>query len=367
MTLKIKEINSYSEFIDSKEAWQDLLSRCDHSVFSTWDWLTVWWKHFGKNKRLLILKAEDNERILGIAPLMYSVLNVYGFRTAKIEFIGTPHSDYTDFILAEKHEECLKLFLDYVQDFFLEKWESLELNDIPETSSTKHFLSTQKNRLQIVSSRVLHECLYIPLPKSYDELYNQLHYKFRQNLRRSMRNLEKEHKVQLTDYSATNLLDNGMENLFVLHQKRWRTRGETGAFANPKIRLFNIDIAQTFAKRGWLSLSSLDVDGIAVASSYGFKYNSKFYYYLHGVDPAYNKYGVGNLMVSFLLKKSIEEELTEFDFLRGDESYKYRWTTSSRKNTNLILTKRTFLAGAKNQFLRRYSFQVKKLKKFIQI
>jgi CelD/BcsL family acetyltransferase involved in cellulose biosynthesis len=362
MTIKIREIESYNEFIDLKELWQNLLLKSDHTVFSTWEWLTVWWKHFGKDKKLLLLLAEENEKPLGIAPLMYSVSNVFGFRTAKIEFIGTPNSDYNNFILTERTGQCITLFLDYINEVFQEKWESIELNDVPETSPTAHFLQKREGHLQTVSSRVLHECLYIQLPKSYDYLYSQLHYKFRQNLRRSMHNLEQQHKVELTDFSTTQRSVDGMEKLFELHQKRWKATGEPGAFADPKIRQFNLDVAQTFAQQGWLSLSSLDVDDIPVASSYGFKYNSKFYYYLHGVDPVYHRYSVGNLMVSSLLKKCIEDQLKEFDFLRGAESYKYRWTTSSRKNYNFIITKRKVIARAKNRFLRTYSFQVKKLK-----
>ena len=367
MTIKIREINSYREFISAKESWQNLLLTSDHTVFSTWEWLTVWWKHFGKDKQLLILVAENDEKILGIAPLMYSISNVFGFRTAKVAFIGTPNSDYNDFIVKERPGECITLFLDHIHDSFQKKWESIELNDVPETSPTAHFLQKREGHLQTISSRVLHECLYIHLPKSYDELYSQLRYKFRQNLRRSMHNLAKGHKVEFADFSATKEVATGMEKLFDLHQKRWNATGEPGAFADPKIQQFNLDVAQTLAARGWLSLNSLNVDGIPVASAYGFKYNSKFYYYLHGVDPAYYRYSVGNLLVSSLLKKCFEEQLTEFDFLRGDELYKYRWTTKSRKNFNFIITKRKFIAKAKNQFLRRYSFQAKKLKSYIKI
>jgi CelD/BcsL family acetyltransferase involved in cellulose biosynthesis len=362
ISLKIREINSFDDFLGLREDWNTFLSRCDHTVFSTWEWLTTWWRHFGDGRKLVLLIAEENGKIFGIAPLMYSVKKIFGLRTAKIEFIGTRHSDYNDFIIAGNKEECLHLFLDYLRSGFKGKWDSIELNDIPETSATQTSLSQAGGGLQTVYSRVIHECLYLPLPQSYENLYNQLSYKFRQNLRRCDKNLLAEHKVKFVDYSNLEQHQKGMASLFDLNQKRWQTKSQPGAFADPKICDFTLDIAQTFLSKGWLRLNSLSVDGIPVAVSYGFNYGSKFNYYLHGVDPNYQRYSVGNLLVVKLLKQSIEEGLTEFDFLRGDESYKYRWTSLTRKNYNLMLTKKGVIPRFQNRFNRAYSFQATKLK-----
>src|SRR5208337_586075 len=119
---RIVEVNRYTDFLALEKTWQDMLHRCHNSaIFSTWEWLTAWWKHFGNDKRLVLLLAEENDKIVGIAPLMYSIHKMFGLRMGKIEFIGTPDSDYADFILAEKSEECIKLFIEYVNNL-TEKW-----------------------------------------------------------------------------------------------------------------------------------------------------------------------------------------------------------------------------------------------------
>jgi hypothetical protein len=81
----------------------------------------------GENKRLLILIAEENNRLLGITPLTYSVDSMFGVRQGKIEFIGTDSvntameekragfANYADFIIEPGHEKCLHLFLDYLE------------------------------------------------------------------------------------------------------------------------------------------------------------------------------------------------------------------------------------------------------------
>lgn len=78
--------------------------------------------------------------ILGIAPLMYSVDRMFGLRIGKIKFIGTHDSDYDDFILSEKSEECMELFVNHLNNI-PEKWGYMELTDIPENAKCIPVLS----------------------------------------------------------------------------------------------------------------------------------------------------------------------------------------------------------------------------------
>ncbi|MEM2970472.1 MAG: cellulose biosynthesis protein, partial [Candidatus Bathyarchaeia archaeon] len=68
---KIVEIDNYDDFLALEEDWNNILDKCDHTIFSTWYWLSNWWKHFGNGKKLLLLLAQENNEIEGIAPLMY--------------------------------------------------------------------------------------------------------------------------------------------------------------------------------------------------------------------------------------------------------------------------------------------------------
>ena len=86
--MKIIEINHFKDFISLKNTWDMLLEHSSNEVFSTWEWLSTWWKYFGNNKKLLILLAKENDRIVGIAPLMYSIDRVFGVNQSIIEFIG---------------------------------------------------------------------------------------------------------------------------------------------------------------------------------------------------------------------------------------------------------------------------------------
>jgi CelD/BcsL family acetyltransferase involved in cellulose biosynthesis len=315
------------------------LERSEHSVFSTWEWLSTWWKHFGKNKQLLILVAEENNKIVGIAPLMYSVYSMLGFRQGKIEFIGKSHSDYSDFILTDKHQSCMNLFFDHLSNLS-ENWLSLELTDIPENGKSKSYLLKMAN-----SVRFLYKCPYTLLPKSYDSLLKGLRRKHRKELGRNLRRLEKDcFNVDFVNYSGKNFAE-GMNKLFYLHQKRWEQRGLSGVFADQSARGFNLDIARLFSKEGWLGLYSLEISSEPVAMLYGFKYKSKYYAYISGMDPSYCKYGVGNLLFLQVINNCIKDNLMVFDFMRGAEAYKYRWNTDAKWNIEIIIPRKRILTN----------------------
>jgi CelD/BcsL family acetyltransferase involved in cellulose biosynthesis len=123
-----------------------------------------------------------------------------------------------------------------------------------------------------------------------------------------------------------------MQLLFKFHQKRWRSKGLPGAFADARFRNFHLDIAKTFALKGQLGLFLLKLSGKPIAAIYGFKDQTKFYQYLSGFDPDYSKYSVGNQLTAYVMEKCIDDGLLEFDFMRGGEAYKDRWKTLSRWN-----------------------------------
>ena len=81
--MRIFEIGDYPGFLSLKESWTEALQKCDHTVFSTWEWLSIMWKYFGKDRKLMILLAEENGKIIGIAPLMYLVDKMFGLRRGK--------------------------------------------------------------------------------------------------------------------------------------------------------------------------------------------------------------------------------------------------------------------------------------------
>jgi CelD/BcsL family acetyltransferase involved in cellulose biosynthesis len=337
--LKVVEFN---EFQSLKDRWNESLSESlDNNIFSTWEWLSIWWKHFGEEKKLVILLVEDKNEILAIAPFVLSRCSLFGFGgLKKISFVGSPDSDYNSFILKERNIKLLESILDYLNNHI--EWDYLELEDISEISASMDLLRRipLKKPYKHWEERQSTLCPFLTLPNSMDVFMKGLSKNMRQNLRRYSRKLEGEYRVEFKNYDEIGSVEEAMETFFQLHQKRWESRGDLGAFNKPLVRNFHIDIAKCFAEKGWLRLYFLTVNDKPISTYYSFEYNQKVYYYLGGWDPEYSRYMIGSLFMMYDIGKCIQRGLKEYDLMRGIEPYKTRWTTKARKNITVSFVRK---------------------------
>ena len=330
--MRILKVEDYSAFLDLKDKWHGLLPQCDNTIFSTWEWISTWWRHFGEGRKLRVLVAQENDEILGIAPLMLSRYNFRNLGTFhKIEFIGNWDSDYNDFILVRKNANCIKLFLNCLIEF--SDWDSLELRDINEESSSVNALlamhSSQTPKLEVDVSNL---CPYIILPTSMDIFVSGLGSNTRKNLRRYMRKLCLKHKVAFKTHHDFGSTREAMETFFRLHQKRWESLGQPGAFVDQASRDFHVEIAEIFDKRNWLALHFLTANDEPVAAAYTFDYNLKKYARLTGFDPDFSRFRVGNLLKMHIIEECIKKGFIEYNLSRGIGFGKEYWSTGVRKN-----------------------------------
>jgi hypothetical protein len=82
--------------------------------------------------------------------------------------------------------------------------------------------------------------------------------------------------------------------------------------------------------RDLVHVSSLSAGGRVVAVHLGASHEGCLYYWLPSYDPEVGKLSPGRVMMESLLRASFERGDQEFDFLIGDEAYKWRYATHAR-------------------------------------
>lgn len=65
--------------------------------------------------------------------------------------------------------------------------------------------------------------------------------------------------------------------------------------------------------------------GKLIAVIYGFRGCSRVYSYLSGFDTEFAQKSVGAISIGYAVKRSIESGYKAYDFLQGQEPYKYTW------------------------------------------
>ncbi len=337
--MKVTEVR---DFESVRGVWDQILAqnRFGNNVFLTVDWLSTWWKHFGGSRKLFLLKVEEDDQILGIAPLMLTKYKMPAFGSIrKIEFLGTRNSDYNNFIISRKERESVRCITEYLSE--TEDWDWIELKEIPENINyTKQLFADPSLKLEF-KERVCNLCPYVLLPKKYETLAKTFSRNLRQNLNRYSRKISENHNVALKRFDEAGFSTREAMNIFIkLHEMKWNSEGKPGAFTDDAFRNFHMDIAESFAEKGWLGLYFLMVNDEPVAAQYTFEYYRNMYYYLAGFDPKYSEFSVGNLLIMFLLRKCIEKGFTEYDMTRGDEAYKMQWTNKCRRNFEVRLVRK---------------------------
>jgi CelD/BcsL family acetyltransferase involved in cellulose biosynthesis len=336
--VKIGEL-SFEDFLDSKDLWEDALRRSlDNHIFQTWEWLSTWWRHYGDKRRSFLIVVTEGKKILAAAPLMYTTYNLLGLRIRKMECLADPAADYHTFLLTKERPECVRLIMNYAEREAAD-WDFIELSEIPQNSETARLLAFLGPKFNF-KWRVQNRCPYVTLPIKFEDYFQRLGFNLRRNLRKYERRAQKDYKVDFRICSDKEEIKRDMETFFVLHQKRWQSKGQTGAFSDRKFRDFHLDIAACFAERGWLALNFVTLNEAPATAGYAFVYGRKLYSYLSGFDPQFSKYRIGSLRLMYLIRHCIINGLTEYDFMRGDEPYKEQWNTSIRNNFEFWVTRR---------------------------
>lgn len=340
MGLALRLVDTSEGFYELRGLWSELLDRCQSkNVFLTWEWMYTWWEIYGKGKRLLILIAEQDGEVVGIAPLCIASQPLSRFLTSRqLRFLGAEAvcPDLVDFIIAEREEEVRSAFLENIVGRFRTEWDVGLLEDISGSSPTVemilHKLSGQLLPCRVEPGR---SCPYLPLPRSWDEMLMSLSSQFRKNIRKARKRLDAGGRVSFSRIVDESAVEPALQQLIELHQKRWREKGLPGAFAAPQFVEFHCRISRRFFERGWLYLTLLKLDGRVIAARYGFIYHGVNYAYQGGFDPEWAEHQVGLVIQSYCIEDEIRQQLVEHNFLRGSNSAKLRWTSLTRNSVTV--------------------------------
>ena len=329
--------------------WQTLASVCaTAAIFQTWEWNAAWWKHFGRyGRRLRLVTFRDAEgTLVGLAPLMTSFW--YATPLRRLSFLGTGTSDYLDVLAAPGWEqevaESLYTYLETTGG-----WQIADFQQLRVGSFLREQFPPATNCLTVLDT-LGEACPYLPLPSDWDALLRGLGKKTRANVGYYDRALTKVYDVEAGPVTDEADLDHEMARLFELHARRWNQRWLPGVFAGKRVQAFHRDAARRLLRQNWLRLFYLRLDGVTQASLYCFGYGNRFCYYQGGFEPTLARLSLGTVLTARAMQAAVAENREVFDFLRGDEPYKAKWTAHSHRNLRRIITRPgIFISGLARQ------------------
>ncbi len=313
------------------------------NVFLTWEWLHAWWNHFGGESKLHVLVVRDpDRRVIGLGPFCVERSGrVWPLRV--LRFLGSRRvgSDYLDLLAARGAERqvCEAIFHALLHDH---SWDIAELSDLLDDSITFRYFLEEARRAKCAFGIATGEyCPYLPLASTLEAYFDSLGRSKRSRLKRAKKAVE---GIGCTYRMADRpeQLRSALDELFELHAKRWAARGLTGNLADPAVQAFHHEVARELGPEGLMRIYTMDCRGKAIACDYVLERGNTVYFYQTGFDPdpVMEQYHPGYTLLASCLEDSVTRGAREFDFLRGREEYKARWTSEARETRTLTLVPR---------------------------
>ena len=310
MTVSVRQ----EDFDSIWDRWEKILPMSTtNTVFVTPWWHKTWWDNFGEGNDPLILSVSAESGLLGVAPLMTD-------GNGTLTFLGDKDlSDYFDFVVRRDSED--RFYPTVVERLSALEWTSLDLPSLPSGSPTLQYIpDLAAKKGWDVSIEEEETTPKAELPATWDEFLLGLRKKDRHELRRKIRRLDRESENR--QYAAANgdSLDGSMREFFTLLKA---SREDKNEFLTPDRERFFLDMAHELASRDQFRLYFLEVDGEKVAACICFDYGGDFLLYNSGYEPGYSRLSVGLINKALSIQTAIEENRKVFNFLKGNERYKY--------------------------------------------
>ena len=300
--------------------WHDLLiSDPDRHIFGTPLWNKLWWEEFGADKDLFLLTMKRAGAVAAVVPLYRKI---EGDRQI-LRFIGG--IDLTDYLgpicSLEDRDDVAHALVDWLLATDV-AWDEFDAHNMPVPFGFAEFLVAMADERDVPFTVDQEEtAAVLALPANWESYLESLDAKQRRELKRKRRRFEREMPDARFRTATADTLEADLRTFVEMHRG---AEGHKGHFMKPEIATFFERIARSFIEVGWLRLDLLEVGHRAVASTFSFQTTRSFYLYNSAYEPDAARLSPGLVLVSELVKSSIEQGLRHFDFLRGPERYKYQ-------------------------------------------
>lgn len=330
----------HTNFDIPAEAWNGLLSQgVTHAPFLRHEYLSTWWQTRGggewpQDAQLCLVSAERDGQLVGIAPLFFARETLWLLGSIEI-------SDYLDLIVRPAD---LNVFLGELLDWLHSAesalpfaWTTLEWVNLPEGSATLPALKAESaKRGWDYAETVYAPSPSIPLPGDFEQYLAGIDKKQRHEIRRKMRRAEESGRnIRWYIVQDEAALDAEMDGFLHLMAQD----PEKAAFLTDVMRSQMKASVHAAFQAGWLQLVFFEVDGEKACGYLNFDYDNKIWVYNSGLDRRFMELSPGWVLLGYLLQWANENKRSEFDFMRGNEDYKYKFGGLDRHVMRVKITK----------------------------
>lgn len=298
-------------------AWDALVAASRlRSPFLFWTWQSEWVRAFADGRRLEIRCVEDG------AGNLVALLPLYESTPGTMQLVGGADvSDYLDLVAVQGREE--EAWMALLQSRAAERVE-WAMHAVPASSATVTALPQLAAACGLTAwATVEDRCPILALPPAWETYLASLSGKHRHELLRKMRRLERDAPdARVSSASAPAEIEARLGEFLDLHR---RSRTGKARFMDGRMEGFFRRVLTAFAERGAARLWFLDAASGPIAGFVTLEWDGTVGLYNSGFDPDRASLSPGVVLLAQVIRDAIARGRRTFDFLRGEERYKYEF------------------------------------------
>jgi|HubBroStandDraft_6_1064221.scaffolds.fasta_scaffold135778_2 CelD/BcsL family acetyltransferase involved in cellulose biosynthesis len=340
--MRVEAVTRRADLAALTTRWDELAHNDPRDgFFRTSVWYRAWIEHVRPDAEPFVLVVREDQRIVGLAPLCRLPYRDLGFRLSAIAWAGREvvSGDFLDFISErDARPEIISAILTFLYEQ-RSQWGLLVMGELVKDGASLAAVENLGERsgapMRRQEPRI---CPYIAMPATFDEYLNSLSSSMRYHVRRRMRDIEKK-GARLEVHSDPLEITSHLDSLIQLHLARWRRDNLPGTFGRAGFAGFLRQVCSNPPSGSSCRLYRLTHDGVPFAALLMFYFGESALYYQAGWDPdsPLVSHSPGVVVMAHSIRDAINSGCRYYEFLRGDEAYKLRWTKTYRETTTLLL------------------------------
>ncbi len=310
------------------------------SFFMSWRWIADWLAE--RQTVWLVLAAKPtaaDDRYVAFLPLRMRVHfdKARGFFN-ELYLAGSGYSDHAGVLTDPAFETAaVAAFTDHLRKKL--SWARLTMSNLWMSERRRRlFLSAFDERrfahkdidyLDKITNTDVSVCPYIALPSNWDAYLATLSANNRQKIRRWLRKVDAPEVYDITVADADTYARD-IDTLLRLWKAKWAHR--KGARTEKIVRC-NRAMLTRCARNGNLFLPVFRHEGrpVAALAILVDPVKRTMLFFLAGRDEGYDEAPAGYLLHAYAIRHAIAQGFATYDFLRGDEPYKYLFASKDRR------------------------------------
>lgn len=344
-------IEDFASFQQVKPDWDEVYDADpDAQFFLSWTWMSQWIPMLTGSWFILAAKPAEDARYVAFFPLRWRLRedSKTGFYN-EIGMTGNFAADYTGFVCKPECDD--RAISAFARHFKRLHWRRIGLDYIRTTDARLHtFLSnfsdkrfetkavSRVNKRDNINNLI---CPSVSLPGDWDSyLATCTSSNMRQKLRRFLRQIESDQSFRITHSQNEEDVDRDLRILLKFWAAKWghRKGDRLGSIlrSNYKMLRRNAEVGHLFLPMLWRDDRPLGGLASLVDPQKG-----ALLFYIAGRDESFNEPPPGLVLHAHSIRHAIGRGFKTYDFLRGNEAYKFSFGAKERHIKCLVVSTRS--------------------------